>query len=298
MLEWATIRPRSRRRWSIDLSNKGEALSPFLLVVRIWGRLLIVGGIPSMRAFLMAFIFSLFHTTLVWAANFEINPVKIFLDNKNRIEKVTIKNQDDAEINLRVKAFRWRQGEGGQDKYEETDNLIVVPRILQLKPGDEKIIRIGINQLPKDDQEESYRIYIEEVPSLGGEKKGATVKLYMKIGIPVFVSPTKSQPKIEIEDPVMDGKELRFKIINRGNVHKIISEVVVTGKDNHGNEIFNKKIGGWYLLAGAAKIYTLPISLVEKIKNFHITVNTTSGEMIAKNYSSHQILVKGEKNEK
>ncbi|MCX7982830.1 MAG: fimbria/pilus periplasmic chaperone [Syntrophales bacterium] len=249
-----------------------------------------------MKKLSLVFLFVLMSTP-IWGANIEINPVKIFLDPQNRIEKIAIKNQDDAEINIRVKAFRWRQGEDGQDKYDETENIIVVPRILKLKPGEEKIIRIGINQLPKDEQEESYRIYIEEVPIQEGERKGAVVKLYMKIGIPVFVTPAKSQPKIEIENPTIENKELRFKIINRGNVHRILSEVVVLGKDNHGIEIFNKKIGGWYLLTGAAKLYAIPFSTDGKIKIIHITVNTSSGTAIAKEFSLNQIFVKGVNNE-
>ncbi len=248
-----------------------------------------------------AFIFLLvllFLCAPAFGANIEVSPVKVFMDAKNRIEKLTIKNQGESEINLRVKVFRWRQGETGQDIYDEdTGDLIVVPKILRLKKGEEKIIRIGINNLPAMEKEASYRIYIEEIPQPESEKKGATLRLYMKIGIPVFIGPEKRAPNIEIEaPPTIENKELRLKVINKGNAHNIISRVLFTGKDFQGKEVFSRSVSGWYLLAGAKRVYTVD-ALPNQIHKLVVTVFLPPEESIVREFSQQQILVQGVKND-
>lgn len=250
-----------------------------------------------MKKMLITTLFLLFSITC-FAANIEISPVKVYLDGKTRIEKVSIKNRDESDISLKVKVFRWTQEEGGADKYEDTEDLIVVPRIINLKKGEERILRIGINKL-LGTKEATYRIYIEEVPQREEETKGATVKLYMKIGIPVFVTPEKTHPKVEIEEPKVENKELKFKVINKGNAHTVIGGITVTGNDAHGKNVFIREVGGWYLLAEAARHYQVPIPEISGAQNLKIKVKLIGppDKTLEREISLQKPQMRGDKND-
>jgi fimbrial chaperone protein len=135
------------------------------------------------------------------AATFDIQPIRIVLDEKVRLEKLTIRNISDAAFPIQVKAYEWSQNEKGEDVYTETKDIITFPKILSINKGEEKFIRIGTT-VPPGTREKTYRIYVEEMPAPEKEKdkQGAKVNLYMKIGIPVFINPIKVDNNAEIED--------------------------------------------------------------------------------------------------
>ncbi|MDZ4165568.1 MAG: fimbria/pilus periplasmic chaperone [Smithellaceae bacterium] len=209
------------------------------------------------------------------AANMDISPVRIFLDGKSRIEKITIKNQHDNLLNVQVNVFKWQQNETGADVFEETKDIIVVPKILALKKGEERIIRIGANILPAA-KEGTYRIYIEEIPTPEENRTGANVRLFMRIGVPVFLSPDKRIEKITMEDATFRDNKLSFRVVNAGNHHFIINSVQVKWKDREGKPVSSQQLGGWYLLASCSRLYELaiPDGIRGVLANIEIEVKT------------------------
>ena len=212
------------------------------------------------------------------AANFDIKPIKIFLDPQSKIEKLILTNISEEDLTVQVKGYQWTQNEKGQDIYQETKDVIIFPRIATIKKDEEKIIRIGTN-LNSGSMEKTYRIFVEEIPS--GEKidtKGSTVHMYMKIGVPVFISPLKKEEKGAIEAVNLQKGKAEIKVQNKGNLHFMVTAVQIKGVNTQGQEIFSRDIGGWYILSGLSKAYeiSIPQDVCSKMTQLNIEVKTNN----------------------
>jgi fimbrial chaperone protein len=244
---------------------------------------------PGIRWFYLTFwkiavfglLLTLFLANNALAANFDIKPIKIFLDPKSKIEKLTLKNISEEDLTVQIKGYQWTQNEKGQDIYQETKDLILFPRITTIKQEEEKIIRIGTN-LNSGSKEKTYRIFVEEIPS--GEKiesTGSTIHMYMKIGVPVFISPGKKVEKGTIETVNIQKGKAEIKVQNNGNLHFMVSAVQVQGVDNQGKEIFSSAVDGWYILSGESRAYeiNIPQDKCKNITRLNIEVKTNNNNI-------------------
>jgi fimbrial chaperone protein len=226
---------------------------------------------------LPAFILGLFIFCLpLAAANFDIQPIRIELNEKAMLGKLTIKNVSDADFTVQTKAYEWSQNEKGDDVYKETPDIIVFPKIMTMAKGEERFIRLGANTHPGT-KEKTYRIYVEEIPSSSAEKEGSNIRLYMKIGIPLFIKSSAADDKAEIDNVSMDQGKIHIKVRNSGNSHFIVTGINVSGKNAQGAESFSRDISGWYLLSGSEKIYEteIPADSCGGISNFNIELKTS-----------------------
>jgi fimbrial chaperone protein len=244
---------------------------------------------PGIRWFYLTFwkmavfglLMALFLANNAPAANFDIKPIKIFLDPKSKIEKLTLKNISEEDLTVQIKGYQWTQNEKGQDIYQETRDLILFPRITTIKQEEEKIIRIGTN-LNSGSKEKTYRIFVEEIPS--GEKienTGSTIHMYMKIGVPVFISPGKKVEKGTIEAVNIKKGKAEIKVQNNGNFHFMVNAVQVRGVDRQGKEIFSTAVDGWYILSGESKAYeiTIPPDECKDITRLNVEVRTNNNNV-------------------
>jgi fimbrial chaperone protein len=209
-------------------------------------------------------------------AGLDIQPIKIYLDARSRIDKLTVKNVSDDDLSLQVRVFTWSQNANGRDQYEETTDIIIFPKIMKVLKGEEKFIRVGTNLTPLGD-ERTYRIYIEEIPvERPKPEEGATVRMTMKIGVPVFISPLKSDPKGAIQSFSMSNGKPIIEVKNTGNIHFIITSLNIKGTNDKDREIFSKELGGWYVLNGASRTYetSIPAEVCNELAKIHIAVKT------------------------
>lgn len=227
------------------------------------------------------FLMALFLAKNGAAANFDIKPIKIFLDPQSKIEKLTLKNINEETLTVQIKGYQWTQNEKGQDVYQETRDLILFPKITTIKKEEEKIIRIGTN-LNSGSTEKTYRIFVEEIPS--GEKmetKGSTIHMYMKIGVPVFISPVKKVEKGTIEAVNIQKGKAEIKVQNNGNLHFMVNVVQIQGVDGQGKDIFSTAVDGWYILSGESKAYeiAIPQEVCKNITRLNIEVKTNNNHI-------------------
>jgi len=224
---------------------------------------------------LVFLVLSVLSSAGVWAANFDIKPIRIVLDEKVKLEKLTIKNVSDATFPIQVRAYEWSQNEKGEDVYNETKDIIIFPKILSIQKAEEKFIRIGTNVKPGM-QEKTYRIFVEEMPSPDRETQGATIRMFMKIGIPVFINPPRIEDRPDIRNITMRDGKVAIDVLNSGNSHFMVTGINVQGEDSQGKDRFNRDIGGWYLLSGSSKVYetSIPQDLCTAITNLNVELKT------------------------
>jgi fimbrial chaperone protein len=190
--------------------------------------------------------------------SFDIRPVRIFFDADTRVERLNIANKGEDDLSLQVRIYRWLQNDAGEDIYEETGDIVAFPRMLRIKKGEERAVRVGTDIRPES-KERTYRIYIEEMPVPGRRPEGAAVRVLMRAGVPVFVAPLKARPSGKIESVSVRDGEIRVSLKNDGNLHFIINSLTIKGANVKGEEIFKKELAGWYLLSGVSRIYEASI---------------------------------------
>jgi len=194
----------------------------------------------------------------ITAASFDISPINIFFDSQKATEKMTILNTGGSDLTLQLRLYRWTQDGKGLDVYEETKDLVAFPKIVTIKKGEDRIIRIG-TQSKSADVEKTYRVYLEEVPSADPARKSNTVQFLSRVGVPVFLKPHKITTRGSMEPVGMQKGRASFKIKNEGNYHFVITGITIHGMDGAGKTVLEQELKGWYLLAGAARTYTAEI---------------------------------------
>ncbi len=211
-----------------------------------------------------------------WSGQWRVAPVRITLEGAAKSSVITVTNEGDETIHLQGKAMEWTQDAEGKDVFEETKDLIFFPRILMLAKGEKKLVRAGI-RTPADSTEKTYRLFIEEIPQPKQTTSGATqLTVAIRFGVPVFVRPMKQELRGDLASATLEQGVLSAVVKNTGNLHFRITEIVVTGRNGRGEEVFTEKLNGWYLLAGAARAYSTPIPTDKcaTIEQLDITVST------------------------
>ena len=87
---------------------------------------------------------------------------------------------------------------------EPSADVTFFPKLVELAAGASRNIRVGINAGVARDVEQSFRIFIEELPDQSAPAAN-TVALRTKVGIPVFVRPAKPVRTAVIEGVSVEG---------------------------------------------------------------------------------------------
>ena len=145
-------------------------------------------------------------------ADFAVSPIRLFFDAKHKTNVLTIKNNSEQKLSLQIRVFSWSQDEEAKDLFFPTEDIILFPRILKIAKDEERIIRVGV-KVPPTEVEKTYRIYLEEIPepqTLPLEE--TTLRTVMKVGVPLFITPVKTEVKADVEDIGISGGELTLTI--------------------------------------------------------------------------------------
>lgn len=190
---------------------------------------------------------------------FRVYPIRLDLASDARTGTVKVLNDADEKLNLQMKLFKWTQDAQGKDTYTESSDLIYHPKLLTVEPKDERVVRVGI-KAPGAATEAAYRLYIEEIPS-AVNKPGTlvAVKVAIRFGLPIFVSPGDVREKGSIDGMEVLNGTLKVLVRNTGNVSFTVTTINVRGTDPAGAEAFSRDINGWYLLPGASRLYSTPL---------------------------------------
>jgi fimbrial chaperone protein len=188
------------------------------------------------------------------AGEFTILPLRVELDRANRATEVVIRNDDKAPLRMQAQAMTWRQDADGKDVYEPADGLIFFPRALEIPPGDSRIVRVGVRAAPVS-REETYRLFLEELPPAMPDStpRGASVRILLRVGVPVFVAPAQLDRKAAISRLQMEGGQVRMAVANDGNAHFVADRVEMAVLARDGSRLFTRQFQERYFLAGASR---------------------------------------------
>lgn len=189
------------------------------------------------------------------AGEFVINPLRVTLDRSTRASEVVIRNEDKAPLRMQVEAMSWTQDEQGADRYVAAEGLLYFPRAMEIPPGESRIVRVGVRGLPVS-REEAYRLFIEELPPAAGTEApsdGTTLRVYLRVGVAVFVAPAKPERSGEITSLDIKSGQVEWIVANGGNVHIRADQIELVGTASDGSKILSHVYPDRYVLAGMTK---------------------------------------------
>jgi len=198
------------------------------------------------------------------AGSFKVVPVRLSFDAKSSSAVLRLINEGQEKVTVQLSAMIWSQDEKGEDRYEPTKDIIFFPKIADIEKGGERIVRVGYQGPKAGTREKTYRLFLEELPV---SKPGETaLKLVLKLAVPIFIAPAKEVKERGIEKAELLMGRVLVKVKNSGNAHFVVGKIKAVGLDPSGAEVFSKEVSGWYVLAGAFRIFPIDIPENECLK--------------------------------
>lgn len=150
-----------------------------------------------------------------WASSFSISPIMMDVPAPGTIATYRVTNNASAPVTVQVSVWQWQQ-RNGQDEYREETDILIVPMIAEIAPGQSQAVRIAS---PTDAKggELAYRVHFQEVPD-GDGADGVFLRTQLRIDVPLFFSPEKGQADLDWSlATTRKKKQVAIGAINGGN---------------------------------------------------------------------------------
>jgi fimbrial chaperone protein len=160
-------------------------------------------------------------------ASIDVSPVILELSDQRNKEVVRIGNTSDTAKSFQVDVVAWSQSDHEREIYEPTGDLLAVPPLFTLEPGEQQIVRIGLMRGADAEQERSYRIFFTELePPELEEQTVSGINVRLRFGVPAFVAPlAAAAPGVEFVGLQTIDNNTFMELRNTGNVRVKINEV-------------------------------------------------------------------------
>ena len=213
---------------------------------------------PGKAALCAAFLFTALLIPSLSAAQVSISPIRVDLDKSRTKDIIRVGNQRDSEASYEVEVVAWSQTDDRREIYTPTEDVLAVPPLFTLQPGDEQIVRVGLLTDVDGSTELAYRVFITELADPEqAESEGAAVNMRLRLGVPLFVAPTTlPHATLDYESSRLMDTNLFLRLRNSGNIHVRVSEVQYTAPGAGEADVESAAI---YILAGQSAY--VPVAL-------------------------------------
>ena len=186
-----------------------------------------------------------------------VSPLKVFFDRGTASATVQVRNAGAEKTSIQADVRAWSVTADGRDAYEDTSDFVFFPRIFEVEPGEDGVVRLayrGESALPT---EQSYRIFLRELPTPGKQEEG--VGFLIELSVPIFIRASHPRAEGAIAGAEITGGRVQVQVENRGTEFFVVDSVVATGRDEAGQETFRNQVGGWYVLAGTTRPFSVAV---------------------------------------
>lgn len=190
------------------------------------------------------------------AASLQVAPTSLQLSARQNAEALWVSNSGAAPVSVQARVFRWTQRDG-RDQLDPTTDLVVSRPMQSLAAGKQQLIRVVRARPEPPEAQLSYRVIVDEVPTLDPNRQG--MQFVLRYSLPVFIQPAGSAAgKPELHSNVLaqaDGKVV-LEVHNRGDGYAQVADLAVGPLDRP--QIFQPGLIG-YVLSGQTMRWPLEI---------------------------------------
>ncbi|WP_343646930.1 fimbria/pilus periplasmic chaperone [Enterobacter sp.] len=206
------------------------------------------------------------------AATLQVAPVTLDLDSSQRATAVYLTNSGDTPIHAQIRVYDWTQA-NGKDVLTPTDDVVSSPAMTALAPGQQQLVRIIVLQPGVRQQEQSYRLVIDELPSHLPETAGRNaVHFLLRYSIPVFIAGAQSagtrDNDLRCEQA---GSPAAIQCFNAGERHIRLSNLQTLAAD--GQVVNTLKGLAGYVLPGQKYVFKLKQNPRRALSSLRVFLN-------------------------
>ncbi len=214
----------------------------------------VVGGFPSFIIQLQVVAKSLrnlLFMLVVLTANLPVQastlllwPIYPVIESGQNASALWVENRGINPVFLQLRIYAWRQV-AGANQYEEQENVLGSPPMMQIEPGQRQLIRLIQQSAPKAGVEAAWRLVLDEIPIQPEQKQAnvsASINLQMRYSLPLF-SYGAGLDFQQNKDDAGHGLSWRVEnthagrrlvIINKGRIHARITNLYFAGQERAG----------------------------------------------------------------
>lgn len=181
------------------------------------------------------------------AGSLSVAPTRLQLDPKAPSGALKLRNADSAPALLQVDTYEWIDSTA-VEAMKPTRELVALPAVVELPPGEERLIRVALRQPAELAQERCFRVIVAEVPPERGQPGG--VRFALGFSVPVFLTPPGAAPQ-----PRWSLQGDRLVLANAGTAHVQVRKLELV--DAAGRTLVALEEPA-YVLAGKRHAWTLP----------------------------------------
>lgn len=191
------------------------------------------------------------------AGSLRVAPLKIFFDGTTASATLQVRNSGPEKTTIQASVRDWSLGDDGRDAYADTDEFVFFPRIFEVEAGAEGVVRLAYRGPAGPASERAYRIFLRELPTPGKREEG--VGFLIELSVPIFVRAVQPRSEGAVSAGALVGGRAQVLVENRGTEFFVVDTVTATGRDAEGQETFRTEAGGWYVLAGTARPFSVEV---------------------------------------
>ncbi|QPC85450.1 fimbria/pilus periplasmic chaperone [Mesorhizobium sp. NBSH29] len=202
-----------------------------------------------------------------YAASLGVSPVSLDLAANRRSATVRVENLGRSKASLQARMMKWTQVDG-KNVLQPTQNVVVSPPLASIEPGVTYTFRILHKGKPTSG-EETYRLLIDELPSVNVGRPSTSISMLVQQSIPVFFNNPDTLAKLTWDiKKTKNGYQL--SATNSGNRHSKIADIKIN------NKLVKRGMAG-YLLPGTTRTWPMAGSSFSKLKPGSTVTVTASG---------------------
>ena len=249
----------------------------------------------KIRSALLSLLLSVpaFFTAANAASSVMVWPIFQAIKSDDRGSELWLQNRGSHDVTLQIRVFKWQQRQSAS-VYSDQKNVLASPPFVTVKPGEKQLIRMIRLRPTSPQQEDAYRIVIDEIPQAStapeqGHEAGLMMR--MRYVLPLFLYGQGVQP-VDQNGPVSDlQKKLSWKVLSRGGkqvlaisnagpLHARLSDIF-WGTDNQHPEVYISKGFLGYVLPGQTVDFPLPEKAILHYQLFTRLADNVSPVMIS-----------------
>ncbi len=220
-------------------------------------------------------------------AGIAVSPVVLEIDSPRKAIAVTVTNTGEQAVTFQTATLLWKQVEGA-DQNEPTDDLLVVPAIVEVPAKASQVFRVMLRSRAPSPVERSYRILLEDISeAVTAEAGSANISFKFAHSLPVMIAPAGEvinavhwqacRPASAASMPASASAEACVRLRNAGNRRVKVQALTLTG--DGWQEVLTLE-NGVNVLAGAEREWHIPVTRGREGPVQGVKVLTAHGETL------------------
>lgn len=220
------------------------------------------------------------YAAVAGAGGVTISPVVLEIDSPRKAIAVTLTNNGDRPVTFQTEALVWKQV-NGIDQNDPTDELLVVPPIVEVPARASQIFRVMLRSRAPAPVERTYRVMLEDITEEQAASSGQTsVTFKLTHNLPVLIAASgKVVNALRWKPcaPTVRTAEACVRLLNAGNRRVKVQSLTLTG-DGWQQALALKD--GVNVLTGSEREWRVPLPAGQTGAMRGVQVLTARGETL------------------